>query len=128
MNNQPKPDYSLSQFYTDNEIETFQKLVLITKIHKHAMDLYGKIYPHNNDAKKDDKLLMAIFTRIMGNLHSSIKCNITYDECYGKLIVTGMVILVILGIMFGVVLLVGTRIIFYCKGLMRVLLREFPNM
>jgi len=87
MNNESKSTqiYSLSQFYTDN-IPKFATLVLITKIHKHAMDLYGQIYPQNIDAKKDDKLLVAIFSRIMGNLHSSIKCDITYDECYNKLI------------------------------------------
>ena len=80
MNRKPEPDYSLSQFYTENDMGSFQKLLLITKIHKITFTLYDQIYPPNMDSKKDDKLLMAIFNRIMSNLHKTIKCNITYEE------------------------------------------------
>ncbi len=86
MNSPSKPDYSLSQFYTDNDIKAYPKLLLITKIHKETFKLYGKIYPPNDEAKKYDKLLVAIFNRMIDNLGDKIKCNVTYDKCYDALI------------------------------------------
>ena len=77
--------YSLSQYYTD-EVPKYPQLVLATKIREKTLELYGKIYPENIDAKKDDRLLIAIYERLTDGLNESIKSNVTYDTCFSALI------------------------------------------
>ncbi len=86
MQNKHQMQYKLSELYTShNEINDDDRAILSDKVNRFTQGKYALSMPSLEMMQLDDKLLHAIFDRLILALPDQSRKNITFDACFDRL-------------------------------------------